>query len=148
MTNRAKQVGTAFETALVRWLTDNLDPAKLVGTEPIRRTVQHGAEDQADIRVDFVWGSVVIQAKGGKTAEKASDEQVRRWLMEAEAQRVNAKASHALLVTKRAAFGVTRAGLWRAHCMADLDSAHPYALTFQLLDVPHLCAAARPLDAP
>lgn len=61
MTNRSKQKGTAWESAIVDVLTRLEFPAK--------RVVLHGKEDQGDIHIDGL--PIIIEAKNEKTYKLA-----------------------------------------------------------------------------
>lgn len=102
MTNRSKDIGTWAETKVVNYLRANGFP------EADRRAL-HGNKDLGDI---LVCKGVIAEVKGGRAAEDASDEQLRRWCSETERERVNAKASHGFLVVKRRGFGVAKIGGW------------------------------------
>lgn len=105
MKTRPKDIGTRFTTDVIRYLhTDGFGQAELRN--------QAGEHDKGDI-VGMV--SVVVECKGGKAAEDASDRQISAWLDETERERANARADVALLVTKRRAIGATRAHMWWAH---------------------------------
>lgn len=105
MPRRPKDIGTAFTTAVIRYLhTDGFGQAELRN--------QAGANDKGDITG---MPGIVIECKGGKAAEDASDAQVAAWLAETERERANARADVGLLVTKRRAIGAARAGQWWAH---------------------------------
>lgn len=110
MTNKPKHIGTAAEVAVADYLTR-------AGMRDVRRIAQAGANDLGDVHYWTPRGRlVVVSVKGGKMAEKASQEQVRKWLgeLERQADRVN-PGSLRFLVTKRAGIGALRPELWRAH---------------------------------
>lgn len=102
--NRPKNIGTAAETAVVRWCRDH-------GFTSAERLALSGALDQGDVRLTR---GVHLEVKGGKAAEGASIEQIRAWMREADAEGRNAEA-HCFLVRKRRGYGKTRVGQWHAH---------------------------------
>lgn len=104
MVNKPKAIGTAAETAIVRWLQANGFP----GAE---RRALRGNADAGDI---LVCPGVIAEVKAGKAAATASDHQVDQWLDETERERVNAGAEHALLVLRRTGVGPANAGRWWA----------------------------------
>lgn len=106
---RPKDIGTAAETAVVRYLRANGFP----GAE---RRALAGTNDLGDIIGVPGWA---IEVKGGKAAEVASPGQVDDWMDETETERVNAGASYGLLVVKRRGVGVLRAGEWWAYLPVD-----------------------------
>lgn len=105
MTNRPKQIGTATETAVVRY-------ARTVGFGGAERVALHGSADIGDLR--FCPGAMG-EVKGGHAAETASDAQISKWLDETERERVNAGAAIGILITKRKGVGAANAGQWWAH---------------------------------
>lgn len=104
MVNKPKQIGTAGETAVVRYLTAN-------GFDNAERPAQHGALDEGDITGT---PGVCWEIKAGHAAETASDTQTAAWLIEAETERVNRCADVAILVLKRKGKGAASAGQWWA----------------------------------
>jgi hypothetical protein len=115
MVNRPKNIGTTAETAVVRYLRAN-------GFPQAERRALAGALDLGDI---VGVPGAVIEVKGGKAAEVASDSQVTAWMAETELERRNARAEVGLLVRKRKAVGASNAGQWHAH----LDTHTVAALT-------------------
>jgi hypothetical protein len=91
MVNKPRGIGTAAETAVVRYLNPNGFP----GAE---RRALRGANDCGDIT--GIPG-VVIEVKGGEAAHRASPRQIKAWLNETETERANANADIGLLVTAR-----------------------------------------------
>lgn len=145
MTNRPRKIGTQFTTDVIAYLrTDGFPHAELRN--------QAGVNDLGDI-VGCL--GIVIECKGGKKAEDASDGQVAVWLMETERERANANADVGMLVTKRRAIGARRAGQWWAHLtlgtVMDLAGANTGgAIIGEVMDVPirlHLADAVRLLRA-
>lgn len=109
MTNRPKALGTAVESAVVAHARRN-------GFGGADRLTLSGTADRGDVRLTAgLTAGVVVECKGGTTAERASDALIASWLDETERERVNAGAAVALLVTKRKGYGAARAGSWWAH---------------------------------
>lgn len=102
---RPKNVGTAAETAVVRYLRTH-------GWPHAERRSLGGAHDLGDITGT---PGVCWEIKSGKTAERASDGLIADWLDETEAERRNAGADIGILVTKRPGYGPNRAASWWAH---------------------------------
>lgn len=109
MVNKPKQIGTAAETAVVRYLAKN-------GFPNAERRALRGSLDCGDLTG---LGPVCVEVKGGKTAKEASDGLIASWLVETETERVNAKADVAFLVIQRAGIGPDNAGRWWAVMEAD-----------------------------
>lgn len=105
MTNRPKAIGTAAETALVRYAQTNGFP----GAE---RLALKGNLDEGDATLCPGAG---VESKAGKAAESASDAQVAAWLAEAEVERQNRRADVMVLVLKRKGKGAANAGQWWAY---------------------------------
>jgi hypothetical protein len=106
MTNKSKAIGTSVESAVVKFL-------QFTGFPQAHRRTLSGSNDVGDVWLDSR-GKVVIECKGGKVAESASDGQVSKWLLETERERTNSKADLGILVMKRAGIGVDRAAYWWA----------------------------------
>lgn len=104
MTNRPKAIGTAGETAVVRYVRDN-------GFDGAERIALHGIADEGD--VSFGPG-VMAEVKAGKAAETASDAQIAAWLDDTERERLARGADVAVLVLKRKGKGAANAGRWWA----------------------------------
>jgi hypothetical protein len=104
MTTRPKDIGTAAETAVVRYLRGN-------GFPHAERRALTGSLDQGDITGT---PGIAWEVKGGAAAARASDGQVNLWLAETEAERVNAHADHGILIIRRAGIGPANAGRWWA----------------------------------
>ena len=102
MANKPKAIGTAGETAVVRYVQRDGFP----GAE---RLALHGTLDEGDATL---CPGVGAEVKAGKAAETASDAQVAVWLAEAEVERVNRRADMMLLVLKRKGKGHANAGQW------------------------------------
>src|SRR6185312_8871013 len=101
---KPRAIGTATETAVVRYLVAN-------GFPHAERRSLRGSLDAGDITgcPGLVWS-----VKGGVAAKTASDGQVAKWLAELERQRVNAAATIGVLVLQRAGIGEANAGRWWA----------------------------------
>lgn len=119
--NRSKARGTAVETAVTRF-------AQGYGFPHADRRALAGSLDRGDV---LLCPGVILECKGGATAETASDALIGSWLAETERERVNANAAVALLVCKRRAVGATRAGQWAAWttvgALRQLVSSLPFA---------------------
>lgn len=100
--NRPKAKGTAAETAVVRHAREHGFP----GAE---RQPLHGAHDQGDITL---CPGVVIEVKSHKTAGtgQPGPKALSTWMDQTELERVNARASLALLIVKRT--GSTDVATW------------------------------------
>ncbi len=109
MTNRPKAIGTACETAVVRYLQAN-------GFPHAERRALRGELDAGDVTG---CPGIAIEIKGGEAAKSASDAQIEAWLVETETERINANAEIGLLVTQRKAFGPKNAGQWWATLRLD-----------------------------
>jgi hypothetical protein len=96
----SKRIGTPFESALVRYAKEN-------GFPWADRIPLSGALDRGDVAL---CPGLIVECKAGKAAENASDEQIKKWLVETERERVNANAAIGLLVTKRRGIGAVRMG--------------------------------------
>lgn len=101
---RPKDIGTAGETAVVRYLNAN-------GFPHAERRALAGAYDLGDITGT---PGVAWEVKAGQAAKTAGDKQVTDWLVETETERVNARADVGVLVMARAGYGAARAGQWWA----------------------------------
>ena len=96
MTNRPKAIGTAAETAVVRYLAAHGFPAA-------ERRALHGATDLGDITGT---PSLCWEVKGGEAAKDASDKQVAAWLDETREEAGNAGATYGFLIVQRRQKGV------------------------------------------
>lgn len=108
---KPKDIGTWTETQVARC-------AAARGFPYADRHVLKGSLDEGDVWLDSR-GRAIVEVKGGHAAEDASDEQIARWLAEAEAERVNAGAERSFLVTKRAGKGAAQSHRWWAHVGLD-----------------------------
>jgi hypothetical protein len=128
MTNKPKAIGTAGETAVVRFLGPN-------GFSGAERSALHGGQDQGDITGT---PGVAWEVKAGHVAEVAADGSLATWLAQTEAERLNRGADVAVLVLKRKGRGAARAGEWWAYLpgwafvmlarlpLPAVDKAHPW----------------------
>ena len=106
---RPKDVGTAAETAVVRYARAN-------GFPGADRLALSGVRDRGDVRLTTgLTAGVVVEVKGGKAAENASPARISEWLGEVARAKDNAGAQVAFLVTKRRGVGPANAGGWYAH---------------------------------
>jgi len=94
--SKAKQKGTAAETALVLWLREN-------GYELAERRALTGRADRGDIAGI---PNVVIEVKSGNRLE------IPAWLKETEAERLNDGALSGYLVIKPKGIGAANVGQW------------------------------------
>lgn len=133
MTNRSKATGTATETAALGAAREYFPHAE--------RKVLHGAADQGDLWLlpSSSRQQIVVEVKGGHSAEQASRNQISAWLHEAVTEAYNVRQSwgpippdadpwndqwtcHGFLVTKRKGVGAANAHLWDAHIhLLDLE---------------------------
>lgn len=120
MVNKSKGIGTAAESAVVRYLLGNGFDTGDAMTRA-QRIILHGAQDHGDVAV---CPGVMCEVKGGHAAENASDALIAAWLDETETERRNRGADVAFLVLKRKGKGAASAGQWWAH----MDGSTFYAL--------------------
>lgn len=109
--SKAKQIGTAAETAVRKYLLS-------AGYSELEahRNVLKGTNDEGDVWLrEPLRGLVVFEIKGGKAAKEASYGQIEKWFQEAELEKANAKGRFGFLVTQRAGVGAPRAGEWWAY---------------------------------
>lgn len=104
MVNKPKVIGTAGESAVVRYL-------KVSGFPHAERRALHGGADQGDIT--GVPG-VCIEVKSGELAKTLPPSLISQWLRETEVERLNSHSDVGLLVMQRRGFGITRASHWWA----------------------------------
>lgn len=102
--SRARAIGTAAETAVVR-------AARSRGFPWADRYALHGRADVGDV---FLTPGVIVEIKGGDWARRASDSLIDDWLTETERERLNAQAAVGFLVVQRAAVGLANAHRWSA----------------------------------
>jgi hypothetical protein len=91
MVNRSKNIGTAAETAVVRYLNTN-------GWGSAERRALRGNQDAGDITGT---PGVCWEIKGGEAAKTASDGQLAAWLHETELERARDNAAVGLLIVQR-----------------------------------------------
>jgi hypothetical protein len=98
--SRSKDIGTRFESMVVRYLQAN-------GWPYAERRALAGVNDLGDITgtPGLVW-----ECKGGRAAHTAGDGQVAKWLVETERERMAAAAEIGVLVLARAGCGEARLG--------------------------------------
>lgn len=104
MTNRSKQKGTAWETAIVNELTRLGFDAK--------RVVLHGREDQGDIHITGL--PIIIEAKNEKTYKLA------QWITEANREADNVAADPN--------FSIETDGVVWAHRQGKANPLHGYVI--------------------
>lgn len=93
MTRRPKDIGTEWESMLVRWLTQRL------GDTRIERRALHGSKDMGDIYGLYAHGSTgIIEAKA---YHQWGPRDLEAWQAQTLAERGNADADWALLVPRR-----------------------------------------------
>lgn len=109
MVNRPKAIGTAGETAVVRYVAAH-------GFNGAERIALHGIADQGDVSL---CPGVMVEVKSGHAAEQASDATIAEWLADTERERVARGCDVAFLVTKRRGKGAANAGAWWAHMSGD-----------------------------
>ena len=125
--SKAKQIGTAAETAVRKYLLS-------AGYSELEahRNVLKGTNDEGDVWLrEPLRGLIVFEIKGGKAAKEASYGQIEKWFQEAELEKTNAKGRFGFLVTQRAGVGAPRAGEWWAYAklgdIIELKSHLPHA---------------------
>nr|DAL22180.1 MAG TPA_asm: HOLLIDAY JUNCTION RESOLVASE HOMOLOGOUS RECOMBINATION [Caudoviricetes sp.] len=109
--SKSKDIGTRAETAVRNYLLS-------VGysEHEAHRNILSGSQDKGDVWLrDKIYGLIVFEVKGGKTAKEASFEQVQKWYKEAELERKNASANLGFLVCQRPGIGYPNAGKWWAY---------------------------------
>jgi len=104
MTNKPKAIGTAAETAVVRYLQAN-------GFPHAERRALRGELDAGDITG---CPGICIEVKGGEMARSASDNDVADWMAETITEKFNANADVGFLVIQRKGVGARNAGRWWA----------------------------------
>ena len=107
--SKQKRIGTAFETAVSKYLADAGIPNK--------RVALAGAADEGDLLSRD--GLLVVECKGGHAAENASHNQIVAWLVEAEKERINSGARVGILARKTKGKGAASADLWAVHLDAE-----------------------------
>ncbi|MEU6206381.1 hypothetical protein ABZ814_22685 [Micromonospora musae] len=104
MKRRPRDIGTAAESATVKYLVAN-------GFPHAERRSLRGALDAGDITGT---PSVAWEVKGGDAARNASDLTITRWMQELAVEMTNANAKAGVLVVQRAGVGPANAGRWWA----------------------------------
>lgn len=112
---RPRDIGTAAETAVVRYLRNH-------GFPHAERRALRGARDAGDITGT---PGICWSVKGGQMAKDAGDGLVEDWLSDLDKQTHHAGADHGILVTQRRGYGPDRAGKWWA--ITRLDGFVPIA---------------------
>ena len=107
MVNRPKNIGTAAETAVVRYLRAH-------GFMNVKRLTLQGAGDIGDISLGDGW-PITIEVKGGHAAENASDGLVLMWIDELHREMIHAGNPIGALVLKRKGKSAANAGTWYVH---------------------------------
>lgn len=104
MATRPRDIGTAAESAVVRYLRN-------AGFPHAERRSLRGTLDAGDITgtPGLAW-----EVKGGAAAKGASDGLVAQWLADTERERLNARAGIGVLVLARSGIGPANAGRWWA----------------------------------
>jgi len=102
MVNKSKAIGTAGETAVVKYLAAN-------GFGLAERRALRGAADVGDV---LVCPGVIAEVKAGEKAKNFRQSQLERWMDETRKERGNAGADLALLVVQRRDYGGPNAGWW------------------------------------
>lgn len=111
---RPRDIGTAAETAVVRYLRAH-------GWPEAERRQLRGNLDAGDITGT---PGICWEIKGGNAAKTASDGLVTQWLADTERERINAGARLGILVMQRAGYGPDRCYMWWAviplHVLVDM----------------------------
>lgn len=102
--NKPRNIGTATETAVVKFL-------RSAGFPHAERRALRGAKDAGDITGT---PGICWSVKGGQMARHASDQQVAEWLHELARQTPRAEADYGVLVVQRAGIGAANADRWWA----------------------------------
>jgi len=101
---RPKDIGTAGETAVVRYLRVN-------GWPNAERRALHGSTDLGDVTG---CPSLTWEVKAGAAAHAAQPANVETWMAQTELERENSGADVGVLVLARKGYGPARAGMWWA----------------------------------
>lgn len=91
MVNRSKNIGTAGETAVVRWIRNN-------GWPHAERRALAGSTDLGDV---VGMPGICVEIKAGKAAEVSADGALLCWQQQTLAETAHSGADLGLLVTKR-----------------------------------------------
>ena len=108
--SKAKALGTRAETAVRNHLL-----SQGYSELEAHRNVLAGKDDEGDIWLRSRHGLIVFEIKGGDMAKKASHQQIEKWMLEADREKVNANGKFGFLVTQRSGIGYPRAGQWWAY---------------------------------
>ena len=108
MKRRPRDIGTAAETAVVRYLTAH-------GFPHAERRSLRGALDAGDVTG---CPGLCVEVKGGDAARTASDGLIAAWMQELAVEISHADATTGLLVVQRAGVGPANAGRWWAYMPA------------------------------
>lgn len=103
--SRSKQIGTSAENHVVDYIATR-------GFAGAERRALFGVNDRGDITGT---PGICWQVKGGKMAETASDNRIREWMDELDAQIANSGSDFGVLIRKRSGYGAKRVGQWYAH---------------------------------
>lgn len=108
MTNKSKNIGTAGETAVVRFLAAN-------GFPHAERRALCGNHDFGDVTgtPGLCW-----EVKAGHAAERCAGADLRAWQDQTDIETRNSKADIGILVLKRKGVGADNAGQWWAYLRA------------------------------
>lgn len=102
---RPRDIGTAVESAIRKVCRE-------YGFPHAERNPLYGSRDQGDL---VLTPGIIIEAKGGKQAENASDGRIAEWMDELDHAVGNSNAQIGFLVTKRKGIGHDNAHRWWAH---------------------------------
>ena len=94
MVNKPRAVGTAGETAVVRFLQDD-------GWPEAERLPLSGRYDRGDLLICTTPWKAIAEVKGGATAEAASAATIDNWLDETDTERRHAAATIGVLIVRR-----------------------------------------------
>lgn len=126
--NRSKQIGTAAETAVVRYLQAN-------GFPNAKRIALAGAKDEGDVDFDPGTYFLFAEVKGGEAAQNASQGQIEKWMREVLRERDNGGYAYGVLITKVKGYGDKRVENWKVH--ADLSTlVDIYLSDYSFNDIP------------
>jgi hypothetical protein len=106
---RPRDIGTAAETAVVRYL-------RTAGHPHAERRALRGTADAGDVAGT---PGVCWSIKAGGYAQHPSDQQIETWIAELRTQMGHAGADHGVLVLRRAGVGPASAGRWWAYVSTD-----------------------------
>jgi hypothetical protein len=105
--NKPKAIGTAAETAVVKWL-------KLNGYPEARRKVLAGSKDEGDIQVG---PGVILEVKSSATnaaVGQPGTKQLSLWMDQLRAEAYHSDSDFGALVVRKK--GTTNPGDWWAYC--------------------------------